>query len=157
MAHEYTRGITNRMTGGGTGRCLQAMESQGLGEGWSDSFAEWLTHTDASVPDWFTGQWVTNSAAGVRTHPYSTNPATNPLRYSNLQTLTEVHAIREVWANILHNVYAALVAAHGFSTNGHFDSTTTGGNTIFLHLFMDALSIQPCNPTFGRSRFMDRS
>ena len=28
-----THGITNRMTGGGTGRCLQTLESGGLGEG----------------------------------------------------------------------------------------------------------------------------
>ena len=24
---------------------------------------------------------------------------------------------------------------------------TTGGNTVFLHLFIDALALQPCNPT----------
>ncbi|KAG9052053.1 hypothetical protein FS842_010578 [Serendipita sp. 407] len=51
VAHEQTHGTTNRMTGGGTARCLQTTESKGLGEGWSDAFAEWLEHTDASVPD----------------------------------------------------------------------------------------------------------
>ena len=25
--------------------------------------------------------------------------------------------------------------------------STTGGNTVFLHLFLDALTLQPCNPT----------
>ena len=25
--------------------------------------------------------------------------------------------------------------------------STTGGNTVFLHLFIDALALQPCNPT----------
>ena len=28
------------MTGGGTGRCLQTTEAGGMGEGWSDAFAE---------------------------------------------------------------------------------------------------------------------
>jgi hypothetical protein len=33
VTHEYTHGITNRMTGGGTGRCLQTTEAGGMGEG----------------------------------------------------------------------------------------------------------------------------
>lgn len=33
VIHEYTHGITGRMTGGGTGRCLQTTEAAGLGEG----------------------------------------------------------------------------------------------------------------------------
>ncbi|KAH8107793.1 Fungalysin metallopeptidase-domain-containing protein [Cristinia sonorae] len=152
VSHENTHGITNRMTGGGTGRCLQTTESGGMGEGWSDAMAEWLEHKDATVPDYVLGQYVENNAAGIRTHPYSTSATTNPLRYSSLQTLTEVHDIGEVWANILHNVYAGLVAAHGFSATAHTDPTTTGGNTVFLHLFIDALTLQPCNPTFLTAR-----
>lgn len=30
------------MTGGGTGRCLQTTEAGGMGEGWSDAFAEYV-------------------------------------------------------------------------------------------------------------------
>lgn len=37
---QNTHGITNRLTGGGTGRCLQTNEAGGMGEGWSDAFAE---------------------------------------------------------------------------------------------------------------------
>ena len=68
---------------------------------------------------------------------------TNPLRYSSLQNLTEVHGINpsqlvigfcflmhyeiidigEVWANMLHNVYAGLVGVHGFSDTAHTDPT----------------------------------
>ena len=43
IVHEMTHGITNRLTGGGTGRCLQGNESRGLGEGWSDAMAEYAT------------------------------------------------------------------------------------------------------------------
>ena len=42
VVHEMTHGITNRMTGGGTGRCLQTLEAGGLGEGWSDAMAEYV-------------------------------------------------------------------------------------------------------------------
>ena len=69
------------------------------------------------------GGWVTGSAAGIRSYPYSTSARTNPLRYSSIRTLNEVHDIGEVWANILHNVYAGLVAAHGFSATAHTDAT----------------------------------
>ncbi|KAL0062372.1 hypothetical protein AAF712_010718 [Marasmius tenuissimus] len=40
LIHEFTHGLTNRMTGGGTATCLSATESEGMGEGWSDALAE---------------------------------------------------------------------------------------------------------------------
>ena len=73
VAHEYTHGLTNRLTGGGTGRCLQSNEAGGMGEGWSDAMAEWLEHKDATVPDYVLGQYVINDPAGIRSHPYSTS------------------------------------------------------------------------------------
>ena len=76
------------------------------------SFTE---HSDANIRDFVIGSYVTNNPAGIRSFPYSTSNVTNPLTYSALNTRTEVHAIGEVWANILHNVYAALVGIHGFS------------------------------------------
>jgi hypothetical protein len=57
-----------------------------------------------------------------------------------------------VWANMLHNVYAELVVAKGFSDKAHRDPSGEEGNVIFLHLFMDALALQPCNPTFVTAR-----
>ncbi|THH27526.1 hypothetical protein EUX98_g6669 [Antrodiella citrinella] len=151
VTHENTHGITNRLTGGGTGRCLQATEAGGLGEGWSDAFAEWSEHTSAAISDYIMGQYV-NNGAGIRSHSYSTSATNNPLRYSSVATLNEVHDIGEVWANILHNVYAALVGVHGFSTTAHTDPTGPEGNIVFLHLFIDALSLQPCNPTLPTAR-----
>lgn len=56
-------------------------------------------------------------------------------------------AIGEVWANMLHNVYAALVSARGFSAEALTNPDTTEGNVVFMHLFLDALPLQPCNPT----------
>ena len=57
------------------------------------------------------GQYVIDDPAGIRSHPYSTSSRTNPLTYSSVGTLNEVHNIGEVWANLLHNVYASLVSA----------------------------------------------
>ncbi|KAF9556787.1 hypothetical protein CPC08DRAFT_75227 [Agrocybe pediades] len=152
VSHEMTHGVTNRMTGGGTGRCLQTTEAGGMGEGWSDTMANWLEKTSAAVPDYVLGQYVTNDPAGIRSHPYSTSATVNPLRYSSLKTLTEVHDIGEVWANLLYQVYAGLVGAHGWSANARTDPTTSEGNVVFMHLFIDSLPIQPCNPTFLTAR-----
>ncbi|KAI0824948.1 Fungalysin metallopeptidase-domain-containing protein [Trametes gibbosa] len=152
VSHENTHGLTNRLTGGGTGRCLQTLEALGLGEGWSDAFADWLEKTDSSVPDFVMGQYVINDSAGIRSHPYSTSASVNPLRYSSVKALNEEHNIGEVWANMLHNVYGALVGAHGYSATARTDPTGTAGNVVFMHLFIDALSLQPCNPTFTTAR-----
>ena len=40
IVYENTHRITNRMTRGGTGRCLQTTEAGGLGGGWSDATVE---------------------------------------------------------------------------------------------------------------------
>lgn len=48
---------------------------------------------------------------------------------------------------MLHNVYAALVAAHGWSATARTNPDGKEGNVVFLHLFIDALALQPCNPT----------
>ncbi|KAJ7133812.1 Fungalysin metallopeptidase-domain-containing protein [Mycena filopes] len=150
--HENTHGVTNRMTGGGTGACLQTTEAGGMGEGWSDAFADWNEKTSSAVPDYVMGQYLENDAAGIRTHPYSTSAKVNPLDYSSVGTLNEVHNIGEVWANLLHNVYAALVAEYGWAADAKTNPDGTEGNVVFLHLFIDALALQPCNPTFLTAR-----
>lgn len=55
--------------------------------------------------------------------------------------------VGEVWANILHNVYAALVGQYGWSSVAKTNPDGTEGNVVYLHLLMDALRLQPCNPT----------
>ncbi|CAE6465601.1 unnamed protein product [Rhizoctonia solani] len=151
VTHEYTHGISNRLTGGGTGRCLQTTEAGGMGEGWSDAFAEWTELKGTDVKDFVLGPYVTNDTAGIRTHPYSTNTQTNPLTYGSLEKLGEVHDIGEVWALIWHEIYAGLIGKLGFSEDRN-DPTGTAGNIVALHLFIDGLKLQPCNPTFISAR-----
>ncbi|KAK0436271.1 Fungalysin metallopeptidase-domain-containing protein [Armillaria borealis] len=150
IVHEITHGITNRLTGGGTARCLQTLESAGLGE--VDGQTQWRSMASGTISDYVLGVWATNNPAGIREYPYSTNPNVNPLRYSSLARLGEVHDIGQVWANMLHNVYAALVQTYGWSSTAMDDATGREGNIVYLHLFIDALSLQPCNPTFVQAR-----
>lgn len=150
--HELTHGLTNRMTGGGTGRCLQTTESGGLGEGWSDAFADWTQQTTAQTKDFVVGQGVSQNPKGIRSQVYSVDPKVNTLKFSDIGKLNEVHAIGEVWATVLHGVYAGLVDSLGFDANALNDPNGKGGNTQFMHLFVDALAIQPCNPTTLEAR-----
>ncbi|KAJ6579478.1 metalloprotease [Mycena vulgaris] len=151
MVHEYTHGITNRMTGGGTGRCLQVPESGGMGEGWSDAFSDWMAQLESPIKDFTIGGWV-DGGTPLRRFPYSTNLTTNPYTYSALTNLTELHGIGTVWANILHNMLATLVDAHGFSKTARTNAYGTEGNVVFMHLFIDALALQPCQPDFIQGR-----
>ncbi|KAK0466575.1 hypothetical protein IW261DRAFT_1574489 [Armillaria novae-zelandiae] len=96
---------------------LRTIEASGIGEGWLDGMAEWTEQKSGNITDFVTGTWVVDNPAGVRTHPYSTDPSVNPFRYSSLVTLQEIHgkrfpsnrdayldvglAIGEVWVNIL--------------------------------------------------------
>lgn len=67
--------------------------------------------------------------------------------YSYVINLIIPSAIGEVWANMLYNVYANLVGAHGWSSLARTNPDGREGNIVFLHLFLDALALQPCNPT----------
>ncbi|KAG8896153.1 hypothetical protein FRC01_011976, partial [Tulasnella sp. 417] len=151
VTHELTHGLTNRMTGGGTSRCLQTLESGGMGEGWSDTVAFWSEQKSETPVDFTLGGYVTNKPDGIRSHPYSTDMNVNPLMYADLQELDEVHNIGEVWAMMLIEVYWALVTEYGFNA-GITNVESKEGNIVFLHLLVDALAIQPCNPTFVNAR-----
>ncbi|KAF9256728.1 hypothetical protein L218DRAFT_975325 [Marasmius fiardii PR-910] len=151
--HEMTHGLTSRMTGGGTASCLQTLEASGLGEGWSDAVADWFAHSDSpDVKDFVLGTWVLNNTEGIRTRPYSTSTTINSYRYSDIASMIAAHDIGEVWANNLHNVYAQLVTEHGFSSTARTSAEDSEGNIVFLQLLVDALALQPCNPTFPDAR-----
>lgn len=143
IIHEFTHGLTNRLTGGGTASCLQSLEAKGLGEGWSDAVADWAFQTSAPIQAFSAGVWVTGNTG--RWYPNSTT-------YSSLKTLTEVHKIGAVWANILHHVNAALVDKYGFSATAMTNPDGSEGNITFFHLLIDALALQPVNPTFAFAR-----
>lgn len=152
VIHEFTHGVTNRMTGGGTGRCLQTVEAGGLGEGWGDALADWFAQNSAETRDFAVGSYVTDNANGIRSAPYSTSAAVNPLTFASLRQLREVHQIGEVWANMLHNVYAALVDSLGFSADKLTNPDGKEGNIVWMRLFIASLALQPCNPTFVQAR-----
>lgn len=82
---------------------------------------------------------------------YTTDMKIDPYTYGTVKTKNEVHAIGEIWATMLIEVYAALVRKYGFSAD-FCNPDQTEGNIVFLHLIVDALPLQPCSPTFVSAR-----
>ncbi|KAJ2464631.1 hypothetical protein GGI03_003111 [Coemansia sp. RSA 2337] len=154
VAHEFTHGISNRLTGGPANTdCLNDGESGGMGEGWSDAVANILRlkSTDTKHTDFILGDYVYTK--GIRKYPYSTSLTTNPSMYSFLDDpqYEEVHDIGEVWAEMLYEVMWALIDKNGFAKD-IFAHDLTKGNSIMLQILLDGMKLQPCNPTFIDAR-----
>jgi len=146
IIHEYTHGITKRMTGAGAA-CLDTPEAAGLGEGWSDAMAIWMGRNNDTFPQFIFAEYAL-FPDGFRTYP---TPGENNTRYSDATRhikARKLHATGHVWASMLYGVYAALVTDRGFSETARTDPNGNQGNIVFLHLFMDALSLQGLQPTF---------
>jgi hypothetical protein len=151
IIHEYGHGVSTRLTGGpANSSCLDSQQSDAMGEGWSDFWAiALLTQASNAATDsrpvgtFSLGQPV--GGTGLRNFPYSSDLGINPLAYEDIATLNLPHGGGEIWAAALLEVYWSLVEVHGFDADVTFGS---GGNNIALELVMDALKLQPCNPSF---------
>ena len=168
IAHEFAHGISNRLTGGRlNSSCLISPEQ--MGEGWSDWVALMMQLKTGDVGETAKGlgTYAINEATtggGIRSHPYSTNMTVNPLTFANTNgktyiykdpttlvetVLVEPHDVGEVWAATLWDLTWAYIGKYGFNSNIY---TGTGGNNKVMRLVIDAMKLQPCNPSFIQAR-----
>ncbi|KAE8327254.1 extracellular metallo proteinase mep [Aspergillus sergii] len=158
VIHEYTHGLSNRLTGGpANSRCLNALESGGMGEGWGDFMATAirLKAGDTHSTDYTMGEWAANKKGGIRAYPFSTSLETNPLTYTSLNELDEVHAIGAVWANVLYELLWNLIDKHGKNDGPKpefKDGVPTDGKYLAMKLVIDGMALQPCNPNCVQAR-----
>ncbi|KAI0602059.1 Fungalysin metallopeptidase-domain-containing protein [Biscogniauxia sp. FL1348] len=159
IIHEYTHGLSNRLTGGpANSNCLSTTEAGGMGEGWGDFMATAirLKEGDTRDTDYSLGAWVYNNPEGIRTYLYSTKLDVNPYMYTTLNTYNEVHDIGEVWATMLYEVMWNLIDKHGLNLDikPTFDSNgvPTDGKFLTMKLIIDGMALQPCNPNFIQAR-----
>ncbi len=169
ISHEYTHGISNRLTGGPNNvSCLVNKEQ--MGEGWSDYMAlmvttNWSTETlnDSSksrpVGTYVLGQGP--DGPGIRNYPYSTNFGVNPWTYdsmklstkfSNTTSLLDPHVVGEVWCNMLWNMTWSIIDQVGTINPNIYNASGSGGNNIALQLVIEGLKLQPCKPGFVSGR-----
>ncbi|OAL57494.1 extracellular metallo proteinase MEP [Pyrenochaeta sp. DS3sAY3a] len=159
VIHEYTHGLSNRLTGGPRNSgCLSMLESGGMGEGWSDFYATAirLKPSDTRSTDYPMGAWVSGNPRGIRNYLYSTDLSVNPQVYSNVDAYTRVHPIGNIWASMLYEVLWNLIDKYGKNDNDlpEFDDNgvPTDGKYLAMKLVTDAMALQPCNPTFVLAR-----
>ena len=167
VIHEYGHGVSTRLTGGpANSGSLDALQSGGMGEGWSDWWALMFTQRpgDTQSSAHGLGTYVigqSNTGGGIRRYPYSFDKAVNPLTYGNFNVSSEVHDSGEIWASALWDMNWLLTGRHGFDADiargySAADPTRNGGNVLALKLVADALKLQPANPSFldGRNAIL---
>lgn len=166
VAHEFGHGVSNRLTGGpANSSALSTLQSRGMGEGWSDFFALIFTQvaSDVGTAGRGIGTYVLgqpSTGLGIRSQPYSYNMAINTLTFASLPSMSGVHGIGEVWASVLWDLNWAFINGSAIdpsltNTGLGFNSNlvaTTGGNNLTLQLVVQALKLQPANPTFLQAR-----
>lgn len=166
IVHEYTHGVSIRLTGGPQNvLCLENLE-QG-GEGWSDWFAIAMTARtgDTGPQPRGMGTYVTfqdppTFGGGIRAFPYSTDMNVNPQTYNSIRNAAVPHGVGAVWAEMIWEMYWNIVdgvpdlnlPGRGYRQNLYDVSQPLAGNQIAMRLVMDGLKIQPCLPTFVESR-----
>lgn len=159
IIHEYSHGISNRLTGGPANtNCLNNQEQ--MGEGWGDFLGVLLTiepgdvGTDArGVGTYLFGQGP--GGGGIRDYPYSTDMGVNPQTYDFIKTAAVPHGVGSVWAEMLWEVTWALIDAHGFDPNVYTftgDVTQDAGNIQALAIVTEGMKLQPCSPGFVDGR-----
>ena len=172
ILHEYTHGLSNRRVGGGAG--ITALQSKGLGEGWSDFYSLALLSqptddVNACYPE---GPYITyllfgsaynftqNYYFGIRRYPYSTVMTNDPVTFKDIDpNQADPHTgipINPVIANNPTEIHdqgeiwcAALWDARANLINKYGFAT---GNQLILQLVTDGMNLTPANPTFPQAR-----
>ena len=158
ILHEFGHGITNRLTGGANDElALRQFQARSLGEGWSDWFALMALQTpaDSQFSLKTIGTYALGNTAGFRDFPYSFDLNASPKTYGDFGSGNGAfapHPNGEIMAAALWDLNWLMINGDGGNLAGQgYDSDIyngTGGNNITLRLVMDALKLQPANPTF---------
>ncbi len=158
IAHEYTHGISIRLTCGPSNSSGLNNREQ-MGEGWSDFIALAFTtkkgdvgSTPRGMGNWLQGE--DKNGTGIRTYPYSTNMSINPHTYGNVAKFsvagqTPVHFTGEIWCSMLWDLYWDFIKEYGFNEDLY---RGTGGNNEMIQLVFDAMKLQACGPGFTDAR-----
>jgi extracellular elastinolytic metalloproteinase len=160
IAHEFGHGVSNRLTGGpANSNALDAIQSGGMGEGWSDWFALMFTQkpTDAPGDAYPMGNYALGqppTGGGIRRFPYSFDMAINPLTLGAYSNSQQVHDAGEIWASVLWDLNWLLIDKHGFSPDldAGYNGAGSSGNQLLMQLVLDGMKLQPANPSFLQAR-----
>jgi uncharacterized repeat protein (TIGR01451 family) len=174
VIHEYIHGLSHRLVGGGV--LIQALQTHGMGEGWSDFYSlamlsEPGDDVDAVYPQ---GGYLSYRIAGlnfeqnyyfgIRRYPYTTDMSKNPLTFKDIDpTQASPHQgiprnpisgpFTPQEASQVHNqgtVWCTVLwEARALLIKKHGFSA---GNERILQLVTDGMKLGPANPNFVQAR-----
>ncbi len=166
IIHEYAHGVSNRLTGGpANSNALNALQSGGMGEGWGDFYGLMFAQrsTDLQNDAFGMGTYVLGqpqTGLGIRRYRYSYNMTIDPLTFAYFNggyPNNEVHNSGEIWASTLWDLNWLLINKYGFDSDLYTGWTAApgpghAGNKLALRLVMEAMKLQPANPSFIQAR-----
>ncbi len=160
IVHEYAHGISNRQVGGPNDQlCLNNIQQPG--EGWSDFLS--LVYTakaeDSGTDGRGVGTYMMNLPIDgtIRNQLYSTDPTLNNYDYESVETYsnTRPHGTGAVWAQVLWEMYWALVDEHGFEEdliNFNITDPNEAGNKRAMFYVNEGMKYTACSPSFTDAR-----
>ncbi|MEO6489313.1 MAG: M36 family metallopeptidase [Ferruginibacter sp.] len=164
IAHEYSHGISNRLTGGPNQSACVANEEQ-MGEGWSDYYGLMVTQdwSTSALTDGFSkpramGTYAFNqpiTGNGIRSQKYCTDFTVNNKVYA-ASIDPESHNRGEIWCATLWDMTWNIINQVGSINPNLFNAAGIGGNAIALKLVTEGMKLQPCGPGFidGRNAIL---
>ncbi len=161
VVHEFGHGLTNRLTGGpANAAALQKAQSRGMGEGWSDFLGLMFVQkpSDMQFGAYSTGNYVLGNPlndpnGGIRDFPYSFDMSISPKTYGYFDPFSAPHPNGEIIAATLWDLNWLMINGDGssISAKGYdpdiYNTNGGKGNTELMKLFIEALKLQPANPT----------
>ncbi|MEJ0089785.1 MAG: M36 family metallopeptidase [Limisphaerales bacterium] len=174
ILHEYTHGLSARFIGGGAG--IDAQQTMGMSEGWSDFFALALLNDPSADPDaaYPVGSYVAyhgfgtmfdeNYYYGIRHYPYCTDTNKNPLTFADIDPgQASAHAgvpcspltgpLNPALADEPHvegEIWCIMLWEMRAALIHKLGAEA--GNRLALQLVTDGMRLSPPNPNFVQAR-----
>ena len=173
VIHEFTHGLSTRLVGGGVG--IYQLQTEGLGEGWSDFYPLCLLSepTDDVNGNYASGGYASyliygsyynftqNYYYGIRRYPYTTDMTKNPLTFKDIDpTRADPHfgiPINPLFgggdpAEVHNQGEVWCVTLREVWANLVQKLGWTNGNQLALQLVTDGLKLAPANATYLEAR-----
>jgi hypothetical protein len=170
--HEYGHGVSNRLVGGPS-VSISALNTRGMGEGWSDFYGLALTAESSDNPlgNWALGGWnrylhsgwfTEGYYYGLRRYSYSTDMRKNPLTFKDIDP-TQINLHIDVPRNPTHPSTQDATQVHyqgtvwcvtlwDLRTNLILKHGFETGNERALFLVTEGMKLGPANPNFVQAR-----
>jgi uncharacterized repeat protein (TIGR01451 family) len=169
--HETTHGTSERLVGAGV--LISQLQTAGMGEGWSDFYAECLLSQPGDDPNavYAMGGYVTyqffglsfaNYYFGIRHYPYCTDLSKNPFTFKDIDPnqviphsgvpLSPLYPFTPLEADEVHHqgeVWCATLWEVRANLIGKYGYA---GNQLALQLATDGMKLGPANPNFLQAR-----